>query len=53
MKTIAPIILFTVTMHYLFTAVMLKGGGLKTVFLCGCVLVGAWLVAMFNEWGKE
>ena len=54
MKTLAPIILVTVTWHYLAVACLsTHATPIKTVFLCGCVLVGAWLVSMFNDWGSK
>ena len=55
MKTTLPaILLYVAAMHYLAVACLSTNATpIKTVFLCICVLVGARLVAMFNEWGKE
>jgi hypothetical protein len=51
MKTIAPIILVTVSWHYLFLACLsTHATSAKTVFLVGCVIIGAWLVSRGNNW---
>ena len=54
MKAIAPIILFTVTCHYLFVACLSSHAtGLKLGFLVCCVLAGALWVSLFNNWDQK
>jgi len=55
MKTTLPaILLYVAAMHFLAVACLsTHATPIKTVFLCGCVLVGAWLVSMFNDWGEK
>ena len=53
-STYAAILLPAVCLHYLFVACLTThSNGLKTSFLVCAVLVGTWMVAMFNEWGEK
>jgi energy-converting hydrogenase Eha subunit C len=48
MKTI---LLLVVSLHYLAVACLsTHATPVKTVFLVGCVIAGAWLVSRFNNW---
>ena len=54
MKSLAPILLLVVTMHYLFVACMSdKVAGLKLGFLVCCVFAGAFWVSLFNNWEEK
>jgi uncharacterized membrane protein len=54
MKSLAPILLLLVTLHYLFVACLsTHSHGLKTCFLVCCVLAGALWVSLFNNWDQK